>query len=76
MEYCDNGVHGFLFVIQGGQRLTLETKKTVDIILRFFGSDMLDSVLFVITSKRGPREKDAQRERFADDSGLPATSCS
>lgn len=52
ISLCTDGIDAFVIVINGTNRIGFETKETIMIIQRFFGSSMLDHCIFALTSKR------------------------
>jgi len=68
MEVCRGGIDAFLFVIKANDRSTEEELKTIDIIFRYLGWNMLDYVIFVLTQKGDADEKSFQdwKERIFD----------
>jgi len=51
MDICKEGIDAFFFVMKAKDRATEEELKTVDIIFRYLGWNMLDYVIFVFTEK-------------------------
>lgn len=51
VSLCTDGIDAFLIVIKGTERLTFESKETMQVMLRYFGVSMLDHCIFVLTSK-------------------------